>query len=377
MFFREFKYALLTLLRSKELIFWTLVFPFALCTFMYMAFGNLFETTEKFDPIPTAIVQKGDNPAFAVMLGEISAKGDDQLLIANYTGEEQAEKLLDEEEIDGIIYIDKKMSLKVKDNGMNQTILQMVLKQFAQYEKLLTDVGQKNPEQVMKVAESLQNQVNYFAEENETEGNQDNVINYFYAIFAMTCLFASFAGCDIILRLQANMSPLGQRRNVAGMGKMKMLLADFAASELVQFVLVCLLLLYMRFVLGLNIGNRYGAILLILFAGTSFGIMFGILVGTLPRLGEGGKMGILVSVNLLFCCMSDLMVSGIKDFIEHHIPVLNDINPAALVTDAFYALNVYDTYGRFITDFLWLAGLTVLCAVACFFIVRRNRYASL
>lgn len=377
MFFREFKYALLTLLRSKELIFWTLVFPFALCTFMYMAFGNLFETTEKFDPIPTAIVQKGDNPAFAVMLGEISAKGDDQLLIANYTGEEQAEKLLDEEEIDGIIYIDKKMSLKVKDNGMNQTILQMVLKQFAQYEKLLTDVGQKNPEQVMKVAESLQNQVNYFAEENETEGNQDNVINYFYAIFAMTCLFASFAGCDIILRLQANMSPLGQRRNVAGMGKMKMLLADFAASELVQFVLVCLLLLYMRFVLGLNIGDRYGAILLILFAGTSFGIMFGILVGTLPRLGEGGKMGILVSVNLLFCCMSDLMVSGIKDFIEHHIPVLNDINPAALVTDAFYALNVYDTYGRFITDFLWLAGLTVLCAVACFFIVRRNRYASL
>ena len=360
MFFREFKYALLTLLRSKELIFWTLVFPFALCTFMYMAFGNLFETTEKFDPIPTAIVQKGDNPAFAVMLGEISAKGDDQLLIANYTGEEQAEKLLDEEEIDGIIYIDKKMSLKVKDNGMNQTILQMVLKQFAQYEKLLTDVGQKNPEQVMKVAESLQNQVNYFAEENETEGNQDNVINYFYAIFAMTCLFASFAGCDIILRLQANMSPLGQRRNVAGMGKMKMLLADFAASELVQFVLVCLLLLYMRFVLGLNIG-----------------IMFGILVGTLPRLGEGGKMGILVSVNLLFCCMSDLMVSGIKDFIEHHIPVLNDINPAALVTDAFYALSVYDTYGRFITDFLWLAGLTVLCAVACFFIVRRNRYASL
>ena len=83
MFFREFKYALLTLLRSKELIFWTLVFPFALCTFMYMAFGNLFETTEKFDPIPTAVVQKGDNPAFAVMLGEISAKGDDQLLTAS------------------------------------------------------------------------------------------------------------------------------------------------------------------------------------------------------------------------------------------------------------------------------------------------------
>ena len=109
MFFREFKYTLLTLLRSKELIFWTLVFPFALCTFMYMAFGNLFETTEKFDPIPTAIVQKGDNPAFAVMLGEISAKGDDQLLIANYTGEEQAEKIST-----ALQQIDKNTKVKIK-----------------------------------------------------------------------------------------------------------------------------------------------------------------------------------------------------------------------------------------------------------------------
>ena len=377
MFFREFKYALLTLLRSKELIFWTLVFPFALTTFMYMAFGNLFATTEKFDPIPTAIVQKENNPAFAVMLGEISARGDHQLLSATYTGEKQAEELLEKEEVQGIVYIDKKMSLKVKENGMDQTILQMILSQFAQYQKLLSDLGEKNPEQVMKVVQSLQTRVEYFIEKKGSDGNQDNVINYFYAIFAMTCLFASFAGCSTILRLQANMSALGQRRNVAGMGKMKMLLADFAASEVVQFLLVCLLLVYTRFVLGLNVGSQYGAILLILFAGTSFGIMLGMLVGTFPRPGEGGKIGILVSVNLLFCCMSDLMVSGIKDFIEHNIPVFNDINPAALITDAFYALNVYDTYGRFFTDFSLLAGLTVVCAIVCYFIVRRSRYASL
>lgn len=161
------------------------------------------------------------------------------------------------------------------------------------------------------------------------------------------------------------------------MGKMKLLLADFAASELVQFTMVCLLLLYMKGVLGLGVGERIGAILLLLLVSTSFGIMFGILAGTVPCLGEGGKIGLLVSVNLAFCSMSDLMVSGVKDFIEHNVPVLNDINPAALITDSFYALNVFDTYDRFFLNLTTLAGMTVLCGMVCYFIVRRNRYASI
>lgn len=377
MFFREFKYMLLSLLRVREVIFWTLIFPFALSTFMFMAFGNLFETTEQFRTIPVAVVQKENQPAFAVMLGAVSGEGEDKLLKTKYAGEEQAEQLLSDEEIKGIIYVGKEISLKVKDNGMEQTILGMILNQFTQYEKLLTDVGKRDPEKVEEVAQELSRQVDYFVEGNETEGNQDEVINYFYAIFAMTCLFASFAGCESILRLQANMSPLGQRRSVARMGKMKMVLANFAACELVQFLIVCILLIYMRAVLGLGLGDQYGAIVLLLFVATSFGIMFGILIGTLPRFGEAGKVGILVSVNLLFCCMSDLMVSGIKDFIEHHVPVLNDINPAALITDAFYALNVYDTHERYLVDLSTLAGLTVGCAVICYFILRRNRYASI
>lgn len=377
MFLREFKYTLLSLLRSKELIFWTLIFPFALSTFMFMAFGNLFETTEQFRVIPVAVVQKETNPAFSVMLGAISVEGEEQILETTYAVEEEADKLLQDEDIKGIIYVDKKVSLKVKDNGMDQTILQMILNQFVQYEELLTDVGSRQPDKVMEVAQQLSGQVDYFVEGNKSEGNQDNVINYFYAIFAMTCLFASFAGCETILQLQANMSPLGQRRSVVGMGKMKMLLADFAASELVQFVLVCILLVYMRGVLGLKLGDRYGAIVLLLFVSTSLGIMLGILVGTLPRFGEAGKTGLLVSVNLAFCCMSDLMVSGIKDFIEHHVPVLNDINPAALITDAFYALNVYDTSERYLVDLCTLAGMTAVFGVVCYFIVRRNRYASI
>lgn len=51
MFRHILKYGLLSLLRTKEIVFWTLIFPFALTTFMYFAFSNLYNTTEQFHAI--------------------------------------------------------------------------------------------------------------------------------------------------------------------------------------------------------------------------------------------------------------------------------------------------------------------------------------
>lgn len=104
--------------------------------------------------------------------------------------------------------------------------------------------------------------------------------------------------------------------------KSTMFVADFAATELVQFVLACALLIYMRFVLNLQIGERYAAIVLLLFVGTSFGIVFGMLIGSIAHLSQGGKIGVLVSSNLVLCAMSDLMISGIKGVIEKQCQLL-------------------------------------------------------
>ena len=105
--FREFKYMLLSSLRSRELIFWTLLFPFALTTFMYMAFGDIFDRTEKFEPVPVAIVKEQDNMTLTAMLNAVSAEGDKKLLITTYTGEKEAKKLLEEDQVKGIIYMGK------------------------------------------------------------------------------------------------------------------------------------------------------------------------------------------------------------------------------------------------------------------------------
>ena len=133
----------------------------------------------------------------------------------------------------------------------------------------------------------------------------------------------------------------------------------------------------MKFVLRLELGDDLPQILVLLFLGTSYGIMIGIFVGSLPRLGEGAKMGVLVSVSLALSAMSDLMISGIKDSIEHHVPLVNDINPAALITDSFYALNIYETDERFWGNMFCLGAGAVVLTLASYFMVRRSRYASL
>lgn len=46
--------------------------------------------------------------------------------------------------------------------------------------------------------------------------------------------------------------------------------------------------------------------------------------------------------------------------VEKHLPFINRINPAALISDCFYTLNNYDNLQRFATNLLTLSVMAVL-----------------
>ena len=155
MFRHVLKYGLLSLLRTKEIVFWTLAFPFALTTFMYFAFGSLFETTEQFHVIPVAVVQEGDNKVFSQMLQMVSGDGEDQLLEIHEAAMEKAEEMLLAGEVKGILTVGEKPALQVAESGMDQTLLQMILDQFVQYQKTISDVVQIHPEKIMQAVSRI------------------------------------------------------------------------------------------------------------------------------------------------------------------------------------------------------------------------------
>ena len=104
MFLHNFKYAMLTTLKNKTTLIWTLLFPVALATFMYMSFGELFEE-EMMDVIPVAVVEQKGNPTFEDVLVSLSKKGDDQVIDMKVTDEDEAIKKLENEEVEAIIYV--------------------------------------------------------------------------------------------------------------------------------------------------------------------------------------------------------------------------------------------------------------------------------
>lgn len=376
MFFHNLRYNLLYSLRSKVSLFWTFVFPLALSTFMFMAFGKIYETTEKFKPVPVGIVTVNENEIFNKVLDEVS--GDDGLIIPKNMTDENAVDALGDDDIYGIIYVDDNISLSINENGIEQTILSSFLDRYIQTESVIMQIAEINPANIQAAVDKLKSGTLNYRELTVSDGNSDNLVNYFYAILAMSCLFASFIGITSTLNLQANLSALGVRRSIAPTRKTTLILASFISNLVIQFTVECLALLYMIFILGINFGDKYAAIILLLLIGSSLGLSMGMFIGALSNpAGEGIKMGIGISVSMIMSVLADLCANGIQDAIEHTIPVINRINPAALMTDSFYALNTFDNYERFTRNMVILVIITSALLTGAISMIRRNRYASI
>ena len=386
MFIRDFLYTIKILMRAKVSIFWTLVFPILLATFMYMAFGNIYEQDEMFSNIKVAVVTEDESANGLNYMLDALSDGDDALLSVARMSESDAEKSLADEEVEGIIYTDD-VKLTVAESSVNASILETVLSEYKQYEHALKDIykdgiglqqymsGTSGVGDMSNLVEKLSEQRSYYTEKASTEGSQNVYNNYFYAIFAMSCLFASLSSIEMMSNLQANVSATGKRKNVSPQRKMTFVLAEFAALLLIHFVVEVISFIYMSCI-GVDFGDRVWEILLTLFVGCFIGLAIGVIVGAISKLAEGTKIGIVIGISMVMSILSDLCINGIKYEIQQHVPIINKLNPAALISDSFYALNVYSDHQVFTENIVIMTIEAVVLIAVGILMVRRNRYAS-
>lgn len=381
MFFHHLKYALLSTLKKKDTLFWTLLFPIALSTFMYMAFGSIFEKDNIFHPVKMAVIENKTDDNFMQLIHSLSEDSDNKTFeLVAVKDEQDAKNKLEDEKIQGYYVVDDKIKLVINSNKIDQTILESVLTQYEQISKTTHDAMKLNSddmENVEEVIKTLTSNNDYFNKNKTSNGNQDIYTTYFYAVFAMACLFSSFSGVEKAISIRADTSAIGMRRNLLPNSKAMVIVCDFLAALIVEFSFLLISFIYMNCVLGIDFNTKYHAILLLLFVGCGCGVGIGTIIGSIPSLKAGTKNGIATIVAMGFSVMSDLVANGIKDTIEHTCPIINRINPAALIVDSFYALNVYDTYDRFLQNIAILSVMTVSLLLISFLIVRRERYASL
>lgn len=388
LFFHNSKYTMLSMFRLKVTLFWTLAFPLLLATFMYMAFGNLFEKDEMFKTINVAVVESENDDTLMSVLESLdvnhtdsASKSDDSsnsfsdLINMKLMDSSAAKKALNDKKVTGIIYTED-ASLVVDENSYNATILESILTQYKQQKDVFTNIAKTNPATLETAIAGLSDTTSEYKEISLSSGNQDEYTNYFYAVFAMSCLFASFSSVTATNRLLANTSPLGMRKSLAALSKNILIFSEYISLLIIHFVVELIALVYMT-LLGVDFGNKYPAIILTLFFGCMIGLSIGVIIGAIPKLTEGSKIGISVGIGMVLSVLADLCANGIKDMVEHKLPIANRLNPACLISDCFYSLNVYDSYDRFFRNISIMAVESVILLIIAFVLLRREKYASI
>lgn len=107
---------------------------------------------------------------------------------------------------------------------------------------------------------------------------------------------------------------------------------------------------------------------------------FGTLLGSLPKIDEGVKGGMLsgiVCFASLFAGLYGSPTMKLADTVNAAVPAAQLVNPAVQISQAFYSIMYYDTYQRTIEHILILLAMAAVLFAASALFIRRQRYASL
>lgn len=374
-------YRLKCFLKDRQMIFWTLAFPLLLATLFNLAFANLSEI-DTFLKIPVAVVDDNayrQNTSLQMALNAAAMdSADGGLLDLTLTDAVTASQLLADGQVDGIISQDPQLHLVVKSSGLNQTILKSFLDDYSQTVQALADIATGNPQvQFESLLSVVEDRRDYIAALPISKDMLNSTVIYFYSLIAMTALYGGFWGMRIVNENQANLSAQGARVSVAPVHKLLRLMVDIGAALVIQYLIILIVIAYIRLALGYSFGNQLSWILLASLVACFTGIAFGSCIGAAVKTGEGVKTGILIGSTMIMSLFSGMMYHGIKYIVTRAMPIMAYINPANLITDAFLALYYDGASARYFTNLLILLAFGLMFSLLTFAVLRRQRYASL
>ncbi len=375
MFFHELKYEFKNNIRQKEVIFWLFCFPIVLSTFFNLAFGSIFEKNELLREIPVAVVSEENESINYSMLKSVMDKM--ELFAPIYTDNDDALEKLKTGDVNGIICVGEKLSVKVSANGTMATIIKSFAEQYEAQKSVITETAMTNPQNVEAVVNALSNEISCIKTKDTGSENMDAFVSYFFNLIAMVSLFATTSGINAATGNQGNLSPIGARKCISPANKLVSILACLSAAYITQILCTTTSITYILFVLKVNMGTNYPMIYLTGIITPILGTSLGFFIGSIGRGSQGAKIGIAMAVTMFCCFLSGLMVGDMKSVIEENIPIINRINPAALISDLFYCLMIYDNYDRYIRTAMLVLGFTVLYTTGGFLLTRRKKYASI
>lgn len=426
------RYHFILNLRERTMVFWTLAFPILLGCFFYVGIGGVDEAS-KFDVIPVAVVgmekpedadvsagkeqaadaggktadtaaevvvESSKMPGKAEMFGQFLEGISGKVVTPVWNMKSaQAKRALEDGKVSGIFTVDgEKITLTVGKEGIDESILSALLTGFERQTAILADAqenlqsqiedtmqGQGSADAQAKLQSQAENaiqsqqQTTEYVKEVSLGGREvASVTSYYFALLAMACLYMCFLGETAAKRTQANISEIGKRISVSPVHRLKIVLANGISACLVAVINIAIVLFFLiKIVHGIDISMHPGYAVLTTLVGCLIGVTFGILIESIGKWSQNIKSAILIGSSIFCAFLAGLMIGSMKDIIEKHMPVINRLNPAALIADSFYCICVYDDMARLQKNLIGMGLMSLVFLLLAWILTRRVRYDSL
>lgn len=392
MFIHNLKYALKTLFKNKVLLFWTFAFPLILATFFNMAFSNI-NDSEKLEVMNIAIIENEEfqnSEIYKETFSKLSDKdNDDRLFDVTYATENEAKKLLEDNEIVGYLTLkDGGPEITVSTSGINQTIFKYVTEEIAQSDIMISSLIENEIAENIKVGnynidyENINNKINELINSEAnikdiSKSNLDYVMIEFYTLIAMSCMYGGILAMVSINQNLANMSSKGKRISIAPTRKIITISSSLLASYIAQLLGLAILFAYTILALQVDYGDKVPFIIILSCIGSFAGLCLGTFIGTIIKKNENIKTGLLISITMFGSFLAGMFGITMKYVVDKNAPFLNKINPVNMITDGLYSLYYYDTLDRYLLNIISLIIFSLILIIISLISLRRQKYDSI
>lgn len=420
MFLHNLKYNFKILTHNKPLLFWNFIFIIAMSIFFRLTFSNVYNT-ETFSTLNIAVVKNDEyqkdqyfshaisnlektNLSGSTIDSEKDTTNPQKLLQISYVNTtKEADALLENKQVIGTIEIKNLQPiLKFKSTGIRETILKKIIEELLDkrtlYNNLLSEIQPQITQQIKQSIKNpnkvdfkqIESQINQSINSKIKELNQnilsfnsifskklDYTIIEYFTLIAMSCFSSAYFSIFLISSILANMSEHGKRISVSPVKKRTLVLSSMLSAFITHLILLCLIFSFNIFILKVDYGQNLPEIIFISILGSIAGISFGLLIGSLIKTSYEIKINLTTFFQLFCCFLSGMMGPSIKYLVDTNFPLINHLNPANMIVDGLYSLQIYDNLNRYNFNIISLTLFSAFCLIISVIVIRKQKYAQL
>ncbi len=341
MVFRRF---LKNAVMDRGFAFWTIMYPLLMVTIFYFGFSGVMNTEFQKSPIGVS-----ENHPYIYAFDNVD--------IVEYEVMNEEDGVLALQEGSIIAYVKEDGNMLVSRSDPAQTAVKEVLdamKQFGEMAK--TGISM----------DSIHFDAKYTTALNQPHGGWKMT---FYSIIAMISVYSIFTGIQV-----SKQDEFTSRIAVSPFKKSTRMLCYFLIGLLVNMAVNVILVLYIQYVLRLNLFPKLLESFAIIACGNIFGVAVGILFGIPKKLREDAKMSIAIGVLLMLTTLAGMMGRGIPRTLEQISPWIPRLNPIAAITNLLMRVNLIGSMKGYLQGLTGLALSAALALAVSFAILWRRKY---